>query len=178
VTSVLKTGANGSVTWLDPAEWALVHQDILAQCDTLDGVADGIVEDPDLCTYRPIHLQCAPGNSTNCLTSAKVQTVEKVFSPLYGANGSLIFPRMQPGSELSDAYIYYTGQPFPYTVDWFRYAILNDSSWQATELNSYYAAVAAETDPWGISTWKGDLSGFQKRGGKMLHYHGQVCTLA
>lgn len=31
----------------------------------------------------------------------------------YGVNGSLIYPRMQPGSELEAAYIYYTGQPFP-----------------------------------------------------------------
>jgi len=90
---------------------------MLAQCDAIDGVVDGIVEDPDLCTHRPIHLQCAPGNSTNYLTSAKMQMVEKVFSPDYGANGSLIFPRMQPGSELSGAFIYYTSQPFPYTTD-------------------------------------------------------------
>jgi len=175
---VLITGSNTSTTWLDPAEWALVHQDILAQCDGLDGVVDGIIEDPDLCTYRPENLQCAPGNSTNCLSSAKVQTVRQVFEPYYGVNGSLIYPRMQPGSELSDAGIYYSGQPFPYTVDWYRYAILENPTWQAIDLTVQLAALAAAEDPGGIATWKGDLSAFQNKGGKLLHYHGQVrCTL-
>ncbi|KAK5692005.1 Feruloyl esterase [Elasticomyces elasticus] len=175
---LLKTGPTNSSTWLNPAEWALVHSDILAQCDDLDGVADGILEDPTMCTYKPVNLLCSPsGNGTNCLTAAKVETVAKVFEPYYGANGSLIFPRMQPGSELSDAFIYYTGQPFPYTTDWYRYAILNSTTWQASELNSEYAAIASETDPSGISTWKGDLSAYKNKGGKILHYHGQADSI-
>lgn len=130
-------GPNTSATWLNPEEWALVHSDILSQCDTIDGVADGIIEDPDLCWYRPVTLQCA-ANATNtsaCLSAAKVQTVTKVFQPYYGWGAdnqtALVFPRMQPGSELSDAFIYYNGQPFPYTEDWMRYAILEDPNWQA-----------------------------------------------
>ena len=171
---LLITGSNTSATFLNPEEWALVHEDILTQCDALDGVVDGIIEDPDLCLYRPESLLCALGNFKNCLTVSQVQTVRSIFEPYYGANGSLVFPRVQPGSEINDAFIYYSGNPFPYTVDWYRYAILNDSTWEATDLNSDYAALAARTDPSGISTWKGDLSAFKNKGGKILHYHGQV----
>lgn len=173
---MLKTGTTYSPTWLNPAEWALVHEDILSQCDTIDNVADGIVEDPQLCAYDPVTLQCPSNvtNSTTCLQAPQVQTARAVFSPLYGENGSLVFPRMQPGSELEAAYIYYTGQPFPYTTDWMRYAILNDSSWNASELNSYYEALASHINPYNISTWNGDLSAFKNKGGKLLHYHGQA----
>lgn len=101
-----------------------------------------------------------------------MQTVRQVFEPYYGVNGSLIYPRMQPGSELSAAYIYYNGQPFQYTVDWLRYAILNDTTWQADNLTTQLVAYAAELDPYNISTWNGNLSPFQSRGGKILHYHG------
>ncbi|KAK5109572.1 hypothetical protein LTR62_006923 [Meristemomyces frigidus] len=177
---LLKTGATNSPTWLSPAEWALVHADILTQCDGLDGVKDGIIEDPDLCNYYPETLQCSPSdptNSTTCLTAPKINTVREVFSPYYGENGTLVFPRMQPGSELSDAYIYYTGQPFPYTTDWMRYAILNSTTWQASELNSYYAALAHRINPYNIETWNGDLSAFKNRGGKVLHYHGQADSI-
>ena len=180
---LLKTGTNTSDTWLNPNEWALVHEDILSQCDGLDGVVDGIIEDPDLCYYRPVTLQCAPDatNTSACLSAAKVQTVQKVFSPYWGWGAdnqtALVFPRMQPGSELSDAFIYYTGQPFPYTSDWYRYAILEDPSWQPSELNAYYTAVAANTNPSDICTWKGDLSAFKHKGGKILHYHGQADSI-
>lgn len=108
------------------------------------------------------------------MTSAQVNTVAQIFAPYYGVDGSLIFPRMQPGSELDDAFIYYTGQPFPYTVDWYRYAILEDPTWEATELDVQYAAIASAKDPGGIATWKGDLSAYKNKGGKLLHYHGQV----
>ncbi|KAK3674330.1 Feruloyl esterase [Recurvomyces mirabilis] len=175
---LLKTGPTNSPTWLNPAEWALVHTDILSQCDALDGVADGIIEDPDLCNYYPETLQCSPGvNSTTCLSAAQVGTVRSIFEPYYGANGTLVFPRMQPGSELSDAFIYYTGQPFPYTTDWYRYAILNSTTWQASDLNADYAALAHRINPYNIETWNGDLSAYKNRGGKILHYHGQADSI-
>lgn len=179
----LYTGDNTSATFLTPDKWALVHNDILAQCDDLDGVADGILEDPDLCYYEPVTLQC-PSSATDtstCLTSAQVGTVRKVFSPYYGIGAdnqtALIFPRMQPGSELSDAFIYYNGQPFPYTEDWYRYAILEDPTWSAGQLNAYYAAIASDKSPARIQTWQGDLNAYQKKGGKILHYHGQADSI-
>ena len=178
-----KTGTNTSDTWLTPDEWVLVHEDILAQCDAIDGVEDGIIEDPELCVYSPVKLQCAPSpaNRSACLTSVKVETVRKVFEPYWGWGAdnqtALVFPRMQPGSEVADAYIYYNGQPFPYTEDWFRYAVLEDPNWTAVELNAYYAAVAAAKNPSDINTWKGDLSAFQNKGGKLLHYHGQMDSI-
>ncbi|KAK5164210.1 tannase [Saxophila tyrrhenica] len=179
----LYTGDNSSATFLSPDKWALVHQDILKQCDSIDGVADGILEDPELCAYNPVTLQCSPSasNTSSCLTSAQVATVRKVFSPYYGTdsanNSALIFPRMQPGSELADAFIYYNGQPFPYTEDWFRYAILEDPDWKASQLNSYYAALANMKNPANIETWQGDISAFKNKGGKVLHYHGQADSI-
>ena len=178
-----KTGAENSSTWLTPDEWALVHDDILRQCDGLDGIEDGIVEDPTLCYYKPTTLQCSPNvaNKSSCLTAAKVETVGKVFEPYWGwvANNQtfLIYPRMQPGSEVADAQIYYNGSPFPYTEDWMRYAILEDPSWSTRDMNAYYAAVSATKNPSNIETWKGDLGAFKNEGGKILHYHGQMDSI-
>ena len=179
----LYTGSNTSSTFLSPDEWALVHEDILSQCDTIDGVKDGIIEDPELCAYTPVTLQCSPNptNASACLSADKVETVRKVFQPYWGWGAdnqtALIFPRMQPGSEIADAYIYYNGQPFPYTEDWMRYAILEDPNWSAADLNAYYVALSASKNPSDISTWKGDLSAFKNKGGKILHYHGQMDSI-
>lgn len=122
------TGNSTAPTFISYNMWGVIHDEILNQCDGLDGAIDGILEDPTLCQFRPEALQCAPGNSTNCLTSTQVQVVEKIFSDYYGVNGDLIYPRMQPGSELIARSVLYEGANFTYTTDWFRYAIYSKSS--------------------------------------------------
>jgi hypothetical protein len=81
---------------------------------------------------------------------------------------------MNYGTENIAAFIYYNGQPFPYTQDWYRYAIFNDPDWSAADLTLEDAAYAHKKNPFNIETWNGDLSGFQNKGGKILHYHGQT----
>lgn len=171
------TGPPSAPTFLSPDLWALVHDDVLAQCDSLDGVADGIIEDNDICDYRPENLQCSSSNGTNstgCLTAPQVLTVRELFTDWYGLNGSLIYPRMNYGAELTARFVYYSGQPFMYTEDWYRYAIYNDPTWDAATLSLEDAAYAAAKNPSNIETWKGDLSAFQGKGGKILHYHGST----
>jgi len=107
--------------------WSLIHQEILNQCDGIDGIVDGIIEDPELCRFRPEALQCSPGitNSTTCLTSPQVGAVRAAFTDYYGEDGELIFPRMQPGSEIIAQYVYYATGAFSYSVDWFRYVVFS-----------------------------------------------------
>lgn len=167
------TGSQNASTFISESMWSVIHQDILDQCDGLDGYVDGIIEDPSLCEYRPEALICMPGNSTKCLTSEQVNTVREIFSPVYGLDGQLVYPAMQPGSELVASLIYYTGTPFSCTSDWFRYAIYNDPTWDPATLGTRDYAAAAAKNPSGIQTWEGDLSAVRDRGSKILHYHGQ-----
>jgi feruloyl esterase len=117
-------GDRNSSTFVPIPLWTTIHEEILRQCDGLDGVADGILEDPTLCQFRPEALICgASKNGTNCLTPAQAGAVREAFSDYYGIDGSLIFSGMQPGSEQAASFILYTTGPFPYSVDWFRYVV-------------------------------------------------------
>jgi feruloyl esterase len=155
--------------------WSVIHEDVLKQCDLLDGYRDGILEDASICNYTASGLLCnSSANSSACLTSAQIETVTKIFSPTLAADGSMVYPRMQPGSEIAASFIVYNGEPFPYTADWFRYAIYNDPSWDPRDISAMDYANAARINPSGIETWKGDLSAVRDRGTKILHYHGQM----
>lgn len=110
------TGKNTSENFLPAPLWTTVNTEILNQCDSLDGLKDGIIEDPSLCNFDAKPLLCAPGVTDGCLTSAQVNTVTQVFTGLFGEDGSLIYPRMQPGSELQAVRLYYTGLPSPFAV--------------------------------------------------------------
>lgn len=151
-----------------------MHLDVLKQCDALDNLEDGILEDPLQCQYDPSGLVCPEGttNSTTCLTPAQVGTVKSVLSPLLNDAGDLVYPRLQPGAEVVAAFVLLNGVPFPYTADWFRYVVYNDPSWDPTTIGSEDYDNNARLNPSDISTFKGDLSGVQKRGAKIIHWHG------
>ncbi|KAH7322529.1 tannase and feruloyl esterase [Stachybotrys elegans] len=163
------TGPPGSPTFLSPAQWDLVMNDVLRQCDALDGIVDGFIEDPDLCSYRPENLLCSKSDpSKDCLTSAQVGTVNAFFSDLYGSDGRLIYPRLQPGA---DPHPYGSGSPYDISVDWFRYVVYNNTEWEPIfGLADYEAAIAL--NPFNVQTWEGDLSGAKEAGTRILHYHG------
>ncbi len=111
------TGAIGSPNFISAQAWiSLIHIEIMKQCDEIDGVMDGIIEDPNLCDFHPETLLCNdPSNKADCLNSIQVEKVRKIFSPLYGADQHMIYPAMQPGSEIMAVSKLYAGKPFSYS---------------------------------------------------------------
>lgn len=165
---------NSSSTFIPQSLWTTVNNEVIRQCDALDGSTDGIIEDPDLC--RPIleSLLCSPNatNTSSCLNSDQYLRAVKSLEPLYNASGTLIYPRLQPGAHAASYPYFFSGKPFAYTTDWYKYAIYRNPSWDATTLSESDFTNLDNIDPYGISTWNGDLSPFASRGGKILTYHG------
>ncbi|OGM47214.1 feruloyl esterase B precursor [Aspergillus bombycis] len=167
------TGSTDSAEFINVSTWKnVIHPEVLVQCDTLDCVDDGIIEDPTLCNFRPEVLMCTNDRKDNCLSPAQVEIVRKVFSPMYGEDGQLIFPAMQPGSELEAADKLYAGKPFSYSEEWFQYVVY-DPSWDPAEFDIHDAKVTDDLNPQNIRTWPNDLSNYAKRGGRIITFHGQ-----
>ncbi|KAH7398584.1 feruloyl esterase-like protein B [Pyrenochaeta sp. MPI-SDFR-AT-0127] len=168
------TGPPTSPKFVTRALWLLVHRDVLKQCDALDGLVDGVIEDPSQCNYDPSGLICSEGtggNSTTCLTPIQAETVKSVYKPLFDDRGGLIYPGLQPGGEVVAAFFMLHGAPFIYTTEWFRYVVY-DPSWDPETLNMRDYETAIRLNPFNIQTWEGDLSRVRKRGTKVLHWHG------
>ncbi|KAK1220533.1 hypothetical protein PQX77_016701 [Marasmius sp. AFHP31] len=168
------TGDPSQPTFIPGPTWTgLIHDDILAQCDAIDGVEDGIIEDPNACDYDPSGLLCTDGQTDDCLTPTQVESVRKSYSPFFNSTGGLIFPRAQPGGEEFLA-VLANGEPFLLTADWFKYVVYNDSSLDTTKIGISDYEYAIKQNPFNIETFKGDLKAFKGRGGKLLMYHGQA----
>lgn len=168
------TGPVGSENFISNNTWkTTIHNEVLNQCDTIDGVADGIIEDPTLCHFRPEALLCNTTTpNTTCLTPTQVTTVDRLLSPLLSPNGTLLYPAMQPGSEIGAADRLYAGVPFTYSEDWFKYVIYTPA-WNASTFTPADALVADARNPGDIRTWPTNLNAFRARGGKLLAHHGQ-----
>lgn len=168
------TGAVGSNDFIPAKAWKTwIHDEVLRQCDTIDGAEDGIIEDPTHCHFDPSTLLCAGNSTTNCLSEPQVQQLKTIFSDYTYANGELIYPAMQPGSEVLAVDRLYAGAPFAYSADWFKYVVYSNASWNASAYALADARTAESLNPGDIRTYPTRLRSFEQRGGKLLTYHGQ-----
>jgi hypothetical protein len=82
------------------AKLPAIQKAALAQCDALDGVKDGVIEDPRACHFDPSVLLCKGAESPECLTQPQIEAIEKVYSgPKDPVTGENIFPGWEPGAE-------------------------------------------------------------------------------
>ncbi|KAL5316270.1 hypothetical protein ACEPPN_015315 [Leptodophora sp. 'Broadleaf-Isolate-01'] len=169
------TGPIGSSNFITSAMWGgLIHNAILAQCDHLDGVTDGIIEDPTKCNFDPSAIQCqGDAAPPTCLNAAQISQVKKIFAPYVDASNKIIYPGMQPGSEALSATRLYAGVPFAYSDEWFKYVVYSDPSWNASTYSLSDAAEAERLNPGDIKTYPDSFKSFAAAGGKILSYHGQ-----
>ncbi|KAF5366825.1 hypothetical protein D9758_006534 [Tetrapyrgos nigripes] len=156
----------------------IVNPDILKQCDTIDGVEDGVIEDPHLCNYDPSGIVCSGDpNATSCITPEQADTVRKVFSPFF-IGDEFIYPRLVPGSEIAEALsVVLAGDVATFSTEWFKFVVNSDPNLDVKILGPSDWKKCIAQDPFNISTFKGDISAFKNRGGKLLSYHGQADSL-
>ncbi|KAK7718549.1 Feruloyl esterase [Diaporthe eres] len=153
--------------------WEVIHEEVMNQCDGLDGAVDGLIENTDLCHPQFESLICTEqaANTTNCLSGAQAAKVRALYEPLYGNDGTLLYPRLQPGTETTSYSTYFSGEMSLLASEWFKYVIC-DPDFDPETLTREDFAVANSQDPYNISTFDADLSAFQSRGGKLLTFHG------
>jgi len=161
-------------SYIPPEKYPVIHRAALNACDALDGVKDGLIEDPARCRFDPHVLECKGGDGPSCLTPAQVETARGMYAPIKEpSTGSVISPALlQPGSELGWARL--AGpEPLRNAVEPFKYVVFNNPKWDwhafslATDLPR-----ALQVDNGIINFTDPNLEPFFDRGGKLLMYHG------
>lgn len=76
--------------------------EVLSQCDGIDGLTDGIIDDPRRCRVNFDRLACQPGEVKHCFVPDQIVTLEALYAGLRDPRDSqLIYPGFTPGAELS-----------------------------------------------------------------------------
>jgi feruloyl esterase len=86
---------------ISPEKIALVAQHVMAKCDAVDGLTDGLIDDPRQCKFdvaKDVPSCAAGANGSACLTPSQAAAIRKVYDgPTSG--GKSIFPGFMIGSE-------------------------------------------------------------------------------
>lgn len=87
---------------LMPDKRKRVHEAVVARCDTLSGVKDGLLQDPRACTFDPSSLRCAAGaaDTSDCLTAEELAVVQRIYTGATDGRGHYYTFGAQRGSEL------------------------------------------------------------------------------
>ncbi len=86
---------------LTPAKMVLVAQKVMDTCDAIDGLKDGLIDDPRACRFdatRDVPACSAGADGADCLTAAQAATVNAVYSGP-SSKGKPFMSGFMPGSE-------------------------------------------------------------------------------
>jgi len=160
---------------LTKADAQLLHNAALSKCDMDDGLKDGVISHPQACKFDPASLLCKVGDSTQCLSNAKVEAVRKIYAGPMTSAGQQIYPNANgsmPGAEL-EFLSFEDGSPF--SRDFFRFlAFVPDAGpkWERRNFDfdhDYQRLGMMEVNYGGTDP---DLRRFKAAGGKLILYHG------
>jgi len=152
--------------YIPPAKYAAIHKAALDRCDALDGVKDGVIEDPTRCKFDPKVLECKGEDGPSCLTAPQVELARKIYA------GPGFFPGLEPGSEMGWATL--SGpKPMDLAVDVFKYLVFQDPKWDYLTFNPESDVARADKTISGMmNSVDPNLKPLFAHGGKLLQYHG------
>lgn len=162
---------------MSDATLEVLHKAVIAACDGVDGVKDGIIMDPRACRFDVASVQCKDGGEGgDCLSAFQVAAARKVYDGPRNSKGERLFPGGETfGSEgawkgddrltLADGaerFLNFTPNP----PVGFTYRDFNFD----TDIDKIKGALAAY-DP--VAPGEApDLTAFEAKGGKLILYHG------
>ncbi|MEV6375161.1 tannase/feruloyl esterase family alpha/beta hydrolase [Micromonospora musae] len=151
-------------------------------CDSLDGVSNGIIDDPETCHWDARRLV---GTTVVCegrkitISAATADAVRKIWAGPVSPSGKKLWYGPNKGASLAALAAY--GGPFKVADLWAQYFVTRDPSFDTTKLTyrSFAQLFRASQRQFNdvIGTDEANLRAFAKAGGKLLSWHGQTDEL-
>jgi feruloyl esterase len=181
----------------NPASTVFTTQDTLlgnavnSACDALDGVVDGVLNDPRRCHFDPAALLCEGSEMPpNCLTAKEVDAVRHLWNgPDQIVEQRGYYPPFERGGEADGWPASISPEPPPAQqtdnhaqigLPFFEYFVFDDPTWDFRTFDwksgpAYVddkVVVAGQTLASVLNSIDPDLGRFRAHGGKLIQYHG------
>jgi Tannase and feruloyl esterase len=173
---------NDPASSIPPQKLPAIQKAVLAACDAIDGVKDGLIEDPRACRFDPAVLTCKGDDGRECLTVPQVTALKKIYEgPKNPRTGKQIYPGYPPGHEaIAGAWQpWIIAAPQDKSIQimfgnsFYGQAVFEDPQWDFRTLNfDTDVALAAEKAGSVLNSNNPDLRSFRAHGGRLIQYHG------
>ncbi|MCR5879818.1 tannase/feruloyl esterase family alpha/beta hydrolase [Phenylobacterium sp. J367] len=150
---------------MSPADWRLVSTAGVQACDGLDGVVDGVAEDPRRCRFDVADLTCKGEKTDACLTPEQVSFAKGFYAPLRDEDGRRIDEGLLPGVLVD------SGRS-QLALGTFGRAIRKRSDWNGEGFHLRDDLAAIDRVMPELRADDPDVSAFARRGGKAILYTG------
>lgn len=162
---------------LPASKLPLLQKASLKACDALDGLRDGIIDDPRKCHFDPSVLLCQGVEKPDCLTVAQAAAVKKIYEgPKDSTTGKQIYPGYEPGLEADpstwNSWILEHRQA-DFGNSNFADAVYENPNWdwRTSNLHDDLREADKKVAPV-VNAYNPDLRTFRDHGGKMIEYQG------
>ncbi|MBZ5608226.1 MAG: tannase/feruloyl esterase family alpha/beta hydrolase [Acidobacteriia bacterium] len=172
---------NDPASYIPASKLPAIEGAALQACDALDGVKDGVIDDPTMCHFTPSTLLCKGADSDSCLTAPQVAALEKIYSGAHNVKGDQVFPGFSPGGEAGGTGWggWITGAArekslqHAFGTNFFEYMLYSDAKWDYHTFSVDRDMKVADDSLAGkLNATNPDLKKFKDRGGKLIMYHG------
>ncbi len=154
---------------------------VRSACDGIDGLKDGLLDDPSRCRFDPASIQCKSDDGDSCLTGPQVAALRKIYSGPLDGMGKSLFPSISPGGEAEPGGWgpWITGAAperssmYAFSTQFFKNMVFSDSNWDYKTFDvDRDGAIATKKMGPILNSVDPDLRRFHARGGKLILYHG------
>lgn len=156
----------------------LIHSAAMAACDAKgDGVADGVIGNPEACSFDPAMLQCVGAETATCLTPEQVVATRNIYmGPIDPRTGTKTGEQYAPGMPRGSERVWNQseGQALNAAQPWYGMLLHGKLTFDLQQFD-YGADVQRALDmtiPFGAQATNSDLSQFKSKGGKLLMWAG------
>ncbi len=191
-----------SVAVIGPEAQQLIGNAVLEQCDALDGLKDGILNNPLQCDFDVSSLACDGAKNSACLSEQEINAAKSIYDDLY-IRDQRLFPGFPVGGELSpggwakwltgglriaqDLADFQEGvataaaeDPAPVTPSFhvafgngvMKYLVFHDPDWNYVDYSFDTFNSDVASVEQTLNATDHDLDAFRARGGKLLIYTG------
>ena len=171
-----------AASFIPQAKIPTIAAAVNAACDELDGVHDGILNNPRQCHFDPARISCKAGeDSEKCLTAAQAVALKRLYAGPHDSRGAEIFPGFLPGAEDGPGGwgTWITGPaPLKSLMAFFQAGYFADMVYEKPDWENKSFALEAglkaaeEKTASALDAVDPDLRPFKARGGKLILYHG------